>query len=167
MDDPNDSAATSVRTMEIVVAVAIFVLGAVVVTDSMRLGAKWGDDGPQAGYFPFYIGLILCISSVVTLWRAIRDKALAGEAFVTRLQLRLVMSVLVPLVIYVALLKFLGIYVASVIFIAWFMLRLGHYGWLLTSVVSLGTMLAFFLMFEVWFKVPLPKGPLEAALGFA
>jgi len=25
----------------------------------------------------------------------------------------------------------------------------------------------FFLMFEVWFKVPLPKGPLEAAFGFA
>lgn len=167
MDDSNDSAATSVRMMEIAVAVAIFVLGAVVITDSIRLGAKWADDGPQAGYFPFYIGLILCIASVVTLWRAIRDKALAGEVFVTRLQLRLILSVLVPLVVYVALLKFIGIYVASVIFIAWFMLRLGRYGWLITALVSLGTMFAFFMMFEVWFKVPLPKGPLEAAFGFA
>jgi hypothetical protein len=133
----------------------------------MRLGAKWAEDGPQSGYFPFYIGLILCIASLITFARAVLDRALSGEAFVTRVQLRLVMSVLLPLVVYVVLVKLLGIYIASVVFIAWFMRHLGRYGWLLTLAVSCGTMAAFFLMFEVWFKVPLPKGPLEAALGFA
>jgi hypothetical protein len=31
--------------------------------------------------------------------------------------------------------------------------------------VSVAVNVVFFLMFEIWFKVPLPKGPLEAALG--
>ena len=165
MNDSNDPAATSVRTMELVVAVFVFAFGALVVYDSMRLGAKWADDGPQAGYFPFYIGLILCVASAVTFAGALRNRALAARAFVGRGQLRLIMAVLAPLVLYVAVIKFVGIYVASIAFIGWFMRHLGRYSWLKTVLVSLLTMLAFFMMFEVWFKVPLPKGPLEAALG--
>jgi hypothetical protein len=54
----------------------------------------------------------------------------------------------------------------SIIFIAFFMRHLGKYGWAKIAAVSVGTMTAFFLMFEIWFKVPLPKGPIEALLGF-
>ena len=60
----------------------------------------------------------------------------------------------------------LGIYVASTLFIAYFMLRLGGYSVVKTLPVALGVSLAFFLIFEIWFKVPLPKGPLETFLGF-
>src|SRR5438309_2188334 len=55
------------KSAEMAVAAFIFLLGAIVIYDSARLGARWGDDGPQAGYFPFYIGLILCASSAVNL----------------------------------------------------------------------------------------------------
>ena len=165
MNEGKDPPATSVRTMEIAVAIFVFAFGALVVYDSMRLGAKWAEDGPQAGYFPFYIGLILCVASAVTFAGALRNGALAAKAFIGRGQLRLIMSVLVPLVIYVAVIRFLGIYIASIAFIGWFMRRLGRYSWLKTIAVSLVTMLAFFMMFEVWFKVPLPKGPLEVMLG--
>jgi hypothetical protein len=167
MNPGNDPAAASVRTVEIVVALFVFGFGALVVIDSIRLGAKWADDGPQAGYFPFYIGLILCIASMVTLVRSVLDRQAGGKAFVSRGQLKLVMAVLMPLIAYVALIPLLGIYVASIAFIAWFMWHLGRYSWLAIVPVAIGTMLAFFLMFEMWFKVPLPKGPLEAAFGFA
>jgi hypothetical protein len=45
------------------------------------------------------------------------------------------------------------------------MRRLGRYPWVTTLAVSVGVMAAFFLLFEVWFKLPLPKGPLESWLG--
>jgi len=94
-----------------------------------------------------------------------------GEAFVSRGQLRMVLTVLIPTVVYVILIDNpwypLGIYVPSAIFIAAFMRFLGKYGWLRTALVSLGVMLVFFMMFEIWFQVPLPKGPLEAAFGYA
>ena len=165
MNQDQDRAATSMRTMELVVAVCIIALGALVIYDSVRLGNRWGDDGPQAGYFPFYVGLLLCISGAVTFGKNFMARARAEEMFVSRGQLKLVLSVLVPTIIYAAVIQFLGIYVASIVFIAVFMRWLGKYSWLKTAIVSIGVMVTFFVVFEFWFKVPLPKGPLETVLG--
>ena len=147
------------------------VFGAVVMWDSQRLGAAWGSDGPQAGYFPFYIGLFIVIASGANLLQAFRMGEKGAHAFVKRGELRMVLAVLFPTVVYVALIANpwfgLGIYVASALYIAWFMWRLGGYGPVKIVPVCLGVVIFFFLMFEIWFKVPLPKGPLEAALGFS
>lgn len=169
--DMPDRSAASVRTVELVTACAIFAVGAIVVWDSMRLGAKWGSDGPEAGYFPFYIGLILCLSSVVNFAGACIKRQ--HKSFVGVGALKAILSVILPTIVYVALiggvgpLPQLGIYVASALFIALFMKWLGKYGWGTTIAVSIAVPVAFFVLFEVWFKVPLPKGPLEAAFGFA
>ena len=146
-----------------VVAALLFLVGAVVIYDSLRLGNKWAEDGPQAGYFPFYIGLMLCLSSVATFVKALRNGS--RESFVTVSQIKLVLSVLIPTAIYTVAIAWLGIYVASLLFIALFMWRLGHYTVSRILPVSIGVTVFFFLLFEIWFKVPLPKGPLEAALG--
>jgi hypothetical protein len=164
-NDNNDRPAASTRTLEIVVSVLLFMLGAVVIVDSMRLGAKWAEDGPQAGYFPFYIGLLICLSTGVVFFRALGDKKKAAKPFVSRGQFVLVLKMLVPSIVYVVLIKLLGIYVASTLFIAFFMKWLGKYPWAKTLAVALGVSVVFFLLFEVWFKVPLPKGPLESSLG--
>jgi hypothetical protein len=160
----------SVRTAEIVSALAFLAFGALVVFDSRRLGSEWGADGPQAGYFPFYVGTIICLASIANLLRAIGMGKKGRQAFVEWGQLRMILIVVIPTIIYVALIANpwfgLGIYVASIFFIAIFMHFLGKYTWRKIVPVSVGTMVFFFFMFEIWFKVPLPKGPLEAALGF-
>lgn len=165
MENGTDRSAASIRAVEIGVAIAILLFGVVVVVDSYRLGAQWGDDGPQPGYFPFYVGLLICISSLTVLVRGARNAALAGESFVSRGELKKILTVLVPTVVYVSLLPYLGFYVASTLYIAYFMWQLGKYSWVMTVPVSVGVSVAFFLIFETWFQVPLPKGPLEAALG--
>ena len=131
----------------------------------MRLGARWAEDGPQAGYFPFYIGLLVCLSALVNFVMALVKRKDVAREFVELDKLKLVLAVLVPAAIYVALISWLGIYVASVVFIAFFMRWLGRYPWWKVAGVSIGVMVAFFLIFEVWFLVPLPKGPLENLLG--
>ena len=152
------------KSAEIVVAALFLLLGGIVIYDSVRLGARWGDDGPQAGYFPFYIALFVCLASAVNLVVALLKKG-EDRAFVEVGQLKLVLSVLVPSIIYVALIAWLGIYVASAIFVAFFMRWLGKYPWWKVAAVSIGNSVVFFLIFEMWFKVPLPKGPLENLLG--
>jgi putative tricarboxylic transport membrane protein len=165
--------AISTKTMEVVAAVVFLALGLLVMWDSSRLGAKWGPDGPEAGYFPFYIGLIISVSAVVNAIRAFLGKDIKEPSFVSVDALKMVLTVFIPTVIYVLLIDGvgpipgLGIYVPSILFIAAFMMILGRYKWLKTAIVSICVVVVFFLMFEVWFKVPLPKGPLEAALGFA
>jgi putative tricarboxylic transport membrane protein len=162
---------TTMRVAELVMAGLFLAFGALVMWDSRRLGSEWGADGPQAGYFPFYIGLLIVVSSAAIIFRALNLGEKGREVFVERGQLRLILTVMIPTVIYVALIANpwfdLGIYVASAIFIAFFMRHLGKYGWARIVPVSVGVMFFFFLMFEVWFKVPLPKGPLEAAFGFS
>lgn len=160
-----ERSAASVKAVEIGVAALVFLFGAVIVFDSIRIGARWGEDGPQPGYFPFYVGLSICVASVTILVRALRDPALAAKSFVSRESLKKILTVLVPTVVYVALIKYLGFYVASTLYIAYFMWALGRYPWIKIVPVAAGVSVVFFLIFEVWFLVPLPKGPLEAALG--
>jgi putative tricarboxylic transport membrane protein len=154
--------AVSTKTMEIIVAVIVLVLGAMVIYDSLRIGAGWGDEGPKAGFFPFYIGLILCVASFINLIAALR---MPLESFVSRAQAKDVLTVLIPIFIYAGAVQVLGIYVASVLYIASFMHFIGKYSWLKSAVVSLGVSVSFFVLFEMWFKVPLIKGPLENLLG--
>ncbi len=157
----------SVRTMEIAVALVLMAAAGVVIADSLRLGMNWRPiEGPAAGYFPFYIGMILALSSAITLLRALADKPAAGQTFVTQQAFKRVLAVLLPLILYIVVLGVIGIYVASAIYIALFMWHFGKYP--LTRGVPLGAAisLALFLMFEVWFLVPLPKGPLEEFLGY-
>jgi hypothetical protein len=165
VESGEDRPAASVKAVEIGIAAAIFLFGALVVFDSYRLGARWGDDGPQPGYFPFYVGLLVCLSSATILARALRNSALAGESFVSREELKKILTVLVPTIVYVGLIAYLGFYVASTVYIAYFMWHLGKYPWIKILPVAIGVNVAFFLTFEIWFSVPLPKGPLEAALG--
>ena len=171
MEKPEEKSAASVKLIDTATAVIMFAFASVVIYDSVRLGAKWGSDGPEAGYFPFYIGVILCIASVVNFVQAFRQTE--SESFVSFASLKMIMSVILPTIVYVALIggigpiPALGIYVASAIFIALFMKWLGKYPWLLTVSVSVTVPVVFFVLFEVWFKVPLPKGPLEAAFGWA
>jgi len=157
-------AAFSQKSAEIAVAALFFILGAIVVYDSLRVGVRWADDGPESGYFPFYIGLMVCGSSLVNVLFAFL-KVKKDKVFVEVGALKLVLSVLVPAAIYVALIAWTGIYVASVLFIAFFMRWLGKYAWWKVAAVSAGNSVVFFLIFEIWFKVPLPKGPLETLLG--
>lgn len=157
-------AAFRTRSAELGITAFFLAIGALVIYDSARLGIGWADDGPRPGYFPFYLGLIICVSSLINAVRALLVPAAKNKTFVEVGQLRMVMAVLLPTAVYVAAVTWLGIYVASAVFIGAFMRWLGKYAWWKVAVVSLGTIVAFYLIFEIWFQVPLPKGPVESFL---
>ena len=132
----------------------------------MRLGFGWQEvHGPRPGYFPFYIGLLICISAVVNVVRALLIAPDKNKTFVHVGQLKLVLTVLIPTAIYAFLVTWIGIYVSSILFIGFFMRWLGKYAWWKVAVVSVVTVAVFYVVFEMWFKVPLPKGPMESLLG--
>lgn len=165
--DAPERGGISERVLEIAMALVLLAIGGLVVVDSLRLGMRWADDGPQAGYFPFYIGLILSLASAFVLVRAVIGRSPGKAALVEREHLRSILALMVPYAAYAACIYLLGFYVASLAFIGYCMRRMGRHGWGLIAAVSVVTTLLLFLLFEVWFKLPLLKGPLEAALGFA
>jgi hypothetical protein len=154
------------KSAELAVAALFFVLGAIVILDSVRLGFGWQEvHGPQPGYFPFYVGLLICLASLVNFVRALLVPAAAGKPFVEVGQLRMVLAVLVPTAAFAALVTWMGVYASAILYIGFFMRVLGRYAWWKVLAVSAGTAIVFYLVFEKWFKVPLPKGPLENLLG--
>jgi putative tricarboxylic transport membrane protein len=164
-DDRGGRAAFRVKSAELAVAVLFFIFGAVVVYDSVRLGSGWAADGPRPGYFPFYIGLIICVSAALNFVFALRMKPEKNKTFVQVGQLKLVLTVLIPTAIFAAAVTWIGIYTSAVAFIAFFMRWLGKYVWWKVVAVSIGTVIVFYMVFEIWFKVPLPKGIVERLLG--
>jgi hypothetical protein len=156
----------STRTVEIATAGLLLAFAAVVMWESRRIGASWSEDGPQAGYFPFRVGLILAFASLGNLVRGVLVRRTADEPFVGRAQAVLVLQVLIPAVLFVLAVGWLGIYVSAALYIGFFMAWLGRYSPARILPVALLVPAAFFLLFEIWFLVPLPKGPLEAAFGY-
>ena len=154
------------RTAEVVVALLLLGVCAIVIFDSTRLGFHWLEgEGPAPGYFPFYIAVVLGISSLINLISALRGGG-GGEIFVAMRPFGRVLAVLIPSIVFVGLIQYLGIYVASAPFILAFMVAIGRENPLKALAISVAVPLALFFMFEKWFLVPLPKGPIEAWLGF-
>ena len=151
--------------VEIGVAVATALFGIIVIIGSMQVGIGWGLEGPKAGFLPFYFGLLIVASSLINLWNSYRE-ADYKAVFATWGQLYSVMSVVVPTAFYVIVVPYIGIYVASFLLIAFFMRWIGKYGWGMVAALSIGVPLACFTVFERYFLVSLPKGPIEEWLGF-
>src|SRR5262245_28402625 len=153
------------RFVELGVAAFTALFALIVMAGSVQAGIGWGAEGPKAGFFPFYVGLMILASSIVNFGAAISQRP-DGELFAEWSQLGKVMAMLVPTALYVALIPWIGIYVASIILIAVFMRWLGRYNWGMVAAVSLGVPLVTFFVFERWFLLPLPKGPIEAYFGY-
>lgn len=152
------------RLADIATASFLMLVGAVVLIDAIRLGFRWGTDGPQSGFFPFWLSVVLIAHSSAIIYRAVRKDA--GEAFATREQLRSVLTVAIPAAALVVFTQAIGLYVAGALYLFFYMRLVGRHSWVSTVALSIGIPLVTFLVFEKWFLVPLPKGPVEAWLGY-
>ncbi|MDR7036625.1 divalent metal cation (Fe/Co/Zn/Cd) transporter [Methylobacterium sp. BE186] len=159
---PASERGISRRLVETLVSLLLLGVAALALWDSYGRGAGW-DNGPENGFFPARVAWILAIAAVATLWSALRREE---SVFVTYGQLRLVAQVFVPLFLYVLAIAFVGIYVASALFLVLFMVMLGSFRWWQTLLAAVLTPLIIFWVFELQFRVPLPKGPIEAMLGY-
>ena len=164
--EPDSPPVADTRTVDVIVSLLLLALALTLGYDNWRTGIAWDSTGPQAGYFPFYLSVILGVASVYGLVTSFVSRREAAETFVSRAQLRRVMAVFVPTLLFCLAMQFLGLYVASFLLIAGFMRIVGKIAlWksLLTAFVFTAAM---FVTFDIAFDVIMPKGPLEAALGY-
>jgi hypothetical protein len=158
-------AVADTRSVEIFVSLLLLALALTLGYDNWRTGIAWDSTGPQAGYFPFYLSVILGGASLYGIATTFLARREVSETFVTRAQLRRVMLVFVPTALFCLAMQFLGLYVASFLLIAAFMRMVGKIAlWksLLTAFIFTAIM---FVTFDIAFDVIMPKGPLEAAFG--
>ena len=156
------------RKADVVVAFLLLVLGLGVLVEGWRLGIGWSTDGPQPGFFVFYLGLALGLSCLVLLAQARGrpDSPVGRNPFVEPGQFGSVVKVAVPAGLMILLTHPVGLYVAGGLYLGIYMRWIGHHSWALTVLLAVAIPVATFFLFEVWFLVPMPKGPLEAVLGY-
>jgi len=164
-NSPQASGSPGPRQRNVEMGVALFVLGlgAITMIGSLRVGVGWAEDGPRSGFFPFWVGLLVVLASIVNFVRALAVPP--RKLFAEWRQIAEVRKVVIPMAIYVSAVPWLGIYLSSALLIAGFMRWLGRYGWLLTLCISVALPILTYVTFERWFLVPLPKGPIEDWLG--
>jgi len=152
------------RTADLTTVLILMAGGLLVIWDSARLGVGWGTDGPESGFFPFWLAVFLLASCAVIGAQGWRRTS--GGSFVTREQLGPVLITLLPSAGFVVLIQILGLYVATAVFIAFYMRWIGRYGWAPMILLAVLFPVLTFIVFEKWFLVPMPKGPLETWLGY-
>ena len=152
------------RAADLTTVVVLMAGACLVIWDALRLGIGWGSDGPRSGFFPFWLAVLVLASGVGIARQAVQR--VERRPFVGREQLRPVLQMLLPAVGYVALMPWVGLYVASALYMAVYMRWLGRYSWFVAAGLSIGFAAAAFVIFETWFLVPMPKGPVEAWLGY-
>jgi hypothetical protein len=163
---PDSPAVVGTHSMDIAVSLLLLGLALLLGWDSWRIGMSWADDGPQAGYFPFYLSVLMGAASIYGLVRALLARAAADPPFVLRDQFGRVMQVFVPTLMFCIATQFLGLYVASFVLIAGFMWWIGRISLWASLLTGFLFTAAMFATFEIAFDVIMPKGPLEAAFGF-
>ena len=153
------------RSVEIGVAVAMILFSLIVIGGSIQVGVNWASDGPRAGFFPFYIALMILVASNINLFQAIAGgprarlfaEIGAARSGASRRNPGRGLRGLVP---------WIGMYLASALLIGVFMRWIGRYGWQTVLPIAIGVPVLTFIVFEKYFLVPLPKGPIEDLLGF-
>ncbi len=158
-------AVASNRSVDIAVSVLLLALAGLLAFDNWRTGMSWDATGPQAGYFPFYLSMILAGASLYGIVKELAARAGGGEPFVRREQLSRVLQVLVPTIAFCVLMQWLGLYVASFLLIAGFMIVVGRIAAWKSLLASALFSIAMFITFEIAFDVIMPKGPVEALFG--
>lgn len=152
------------RAADLITASVLIMLGGLVLFDAVRLGVGWGTDGPKSGFFPFWLSLIMVATCALIIFQEARK--ISKGPFLTREKLGPVLTVLWPALAAVALMQTIGLYVASALYLGFYMRWAGRHSWSAVVLLSIGIPLSIFIVFEKWFLVPMPKGPLEAWLGY-
>jgi hypothetical protein len=150
-------------------AFALFtgLFGGVIIKGALEYNVGWGDIGPEAGYFPFRVGIVICLASLVNfVWALVRYRRMAADTFLTSSQTRRVVAFAIPVVVLVGVSLVLGIYVAMALYLLFTVGFVGRHAKWVTLAVALATPVVLFVLFEYVFLTPLLKGPLEHWLGW-
>jgi putative tricarboxylic transport membrane protein len=158
------------RTADLITAAALMLLGGLVVYDTTRLGIGWGAEGPQSGFFPFWLAALMTVLSAVIFLQSLLRRS--EKPFVLRERLWPVLKVALPLTGFIILMdppgpwSGLGLYVAAGLYLGFYMRWVGRHDWRAVVALSIAVPVITFLIFETWFLVAMPKGPVEAWFGY-
>lgn len=163
--DPNERPLVSWFGLQLATALGTLLFGATIVFGAIEYDIGWDERGPEPGYFPFWMGLLVIAGSIGTLVETVLKRHEKTGVALTWGQAGRVASFVWPILAFLVVTSFFGLYVAMIVYLFTVMVLHGSYRIPASLAVSVGSALVFYFLFDKWLKVPLMKGPLEAWLG--
>ena len=147
------------RQADVVFALCLLVLAGLVAWESLALNIGWGINGPEGGFFPFWLAVGLSFCSLVILGQTRRPAAPAlHQPLVASGGWTPLLTVAIPAIAMVALSACIGLYPATALYLAFYMRWVGQHRWTLVLAVSICLPLGSYFLFDKWFLIPMPKG---------
>jgi len=150
----------SLGMADIVVAAIILAIGLVIGFDAVRLGYGWGMEGPKPGFFPFILAVIIIFGCLVIIWQAIRAKESpkSRKPLAPAAALKPLLTVLLPAVGMLLLTEVVGLYVSAILYLVGYIRWVGRFSWVTTLLIGILVPIAFYILFEKIFLIPMPMG---------
>lgn len=152
-------------SMEIVTALLTGGIGIAIGYAAWQVGTGWTPSGPDSGYFPFWIGVLIIAGSTFNLLRTIIGHHYKEDVFLDATKLKSLARFTLPIIGFAVISLLLGLYVGTTLYVLFAMRLQGRYAWWASLASGIAISVCFYLLFERVFQVPLLKGPLEHALG--
>jgi putative tricarboxylic transport membrane protein len=144
------------RAVEIGTAITLLALGAMILNEALRLGPGWGEQGPQPGFFPFVLTIMLIIGSLGVLYVNAYRHPDMRPFFEVSQEIVDLLKVGVPVAVAVFVIRWAGIYITAGVYLAFFMAWYGKFRW--WQALAGGLLLPFILWLVLTrgFAIPMP-----------
>jgi putative tricarboxylic transport membrane protein len=146
------------RKAELLWAAVMLVVATIVIRESFQLGFGWQEYGPQAGFAPFWLGVLLLLSTGGVLLRGLYVES-GATFFINRQGMWEAVRIFLTSVLITIGIVYLGVYIATLVYTLLFSRWLGRHRWPVAIAFAVLTTLAVFYGMEKGLRIPLPKSP--------
>lgn len=146
----------TIRAAEVVAGAGFVVVAMVVLVETIKLGPGWGRDGPQPGFFPFILAVVIGLGGLGTLVQGLRS-ADSRPFFEVRQEMVDLAQVGIPLALAIASIPFLGLYIMAVLYVGLFTAWYGRFRWYLSFPAGLVLAGTLYWGLERGFLISMPK----------
>jgi putative tricarboxylic transport membrane protein len=148
------------RRADIIVALGMMLVGLIAFGDAIRMGFGWGISGPEAGFFPFYMGLGILICTIFIVIKAVKTyrKDGPGKPLIQEGGLVQILWILIPAIGVFLLTELIGLHLATVFYLAFNIRVLGKMSWVKVILLSVLIPSSMYIIFDKVFLIPLPLG---------
>lgn len=143
------------KWVDVGAAIGLLVLGAVVLRESIELGPGWGASGPDAGFFPFWLTVLMLIGTLGVIWYAFR-KPDERPFFEVNQEVTDLLRVGVPIAAATTLIPWAGMYVTAGLYLGFFMFWYGNFRWYWSLAGAILLPAVLWIMLREGFNISMP-----------
>ncbi len=154
------------KKANVAIAALLVALAVLVIVDAVRLGFRWGNDGPESGFFPFWLGVVLLVCAVIELSEVLvqRHRHTPSRRLMPPGAWKPIGWVIAPAVGMVVATELVGLHLAAALYLAFYMRAVGKIRWSTTVAVAVLVPAILYVAFDRLFLVPMPQGLFGAKL---